>query len=445
MQRIAEELSRIKELLRQQHQGMSITDIAEKLGKNKHSVGRYLDILHASGHVDLRTFGMAKVYTLSSRVPLSALLSFTTDLVMVVDQFLRVLQINDPFVSLIGIDREQILFQEIRYISAPDPAIHTILSVIAEQIKTDSDLEELILESDPKQFYHLKIVPTVFDDGTAGTTVILENHTNERLAHDEIKRSREFFEEMIANMSDGLLVVEIKNGKKDTLFINKRFTEITGYSREELATMDPPQFAGEEEKEKVRCKFKEMGDNPASIQEFSFWSAGRNGESRYLNARISSNRYNDAERYYVLISDMTEKRIQEEQQQLQWKIMRKVVDQLPHPISCYRQDERIFLVNTEFCKLFGCTHEEEAAGKSLCELLPPDMYHAFVEGDTGLFERGGHESGSALIPTPSSEVIKVPVEKSVVSVGEGGDKYIFSIIITDCEENAINCMRKHAE
>ncbi len=443
MQRITEELSRIKELLRQQHQGMSITDIAEKLGKNKHSVGRYLDILHASGHVDLRTFGMAKVYTLSSRVPLSALLSYTTDLVMVVDQFLRVLQINDPFVSLIGIDRDQVLFQEIKYISAPDPAIHALLGVIAEQVRTGSNLEEVTLETDPCQYYHLKIVPTVFDDGTAGTTVILENHTNERLANDEIKRSREFFEEMIANMSDGLLVAEIKNGKKETLFVNKRFTDITGYSREELATMEPPQFAGEGEKEKVRCKFKEMGENPASIQEFSFWSARRNGESRYLNARISSNRYDDAERYYVLISDMTEKRIQEEQQQLQWKIMRRVVDQFPHPIACYRQDERVFLVNNEFCRLFGCTHEEEAAGKSLRELLPPDLHDAFVKGDTELLEKGGHESVSVLIPTPSGEARRVPTEKSVVSVGEGGDQYIFSVIIADFDEKAINCMRKH--
>ncbi|HWQ63919.1 MAG TPA: PAS domain S-box protein [Methanospirillum sp.] len=438
MQRIAEELARVKELLRQQHQGMTITDIAEKLGKNKHSVGRYLDILHASGHVDLRTFGMAKVYTLSSRVPLSALLSYTTDLVMVVDKNLRVLQVNDPFLSLIGIDKDQVLFQEIRYIAAPNPAIHTLLNVMAEQIIIGIDLEEVALETDPKRYYHLKVVPTVFEDGIAGTTVILEDNTTERLAHDEIKRSREFFEEMIANMSDGLLVVEIRNGKKEILFVNKRFTEITGYSSEELATIEPPQFAGKEEKEKVRCKFKEMGENPASIQEFSFWSERRDGKSRYLNIRMSSNRYGDADRYYVLISDMTERRLQEEQQQLQWKIMRKVVDQFPHPISCYRQDERVFLVNKEFCKLFGCTHEEEATGKSLQELLPPDLYGAFISGDTELLKHGGHESGSIQIYSIDGSTRVVPVEKSVVSVGDSGDQYIFSIIISDFDDTAVN-------
>ncbi len=441
MQRIAEELARVKELLRQQHQGMSITDIAEKLGKNKHSVGRYMDILHASGHVDLRTFGMAKVYTLSSRVPLSALLSYTTDLVMVVDKYLRVLQINDPFLSLIGIERDQVLFQEIRYISSPDPAIHTFLGFIEEQIR-EADLEEITLDTDPKRYYHFRVVPTVFDDGTAGTTIILEDNTKERLANDEIKRSREFFEEMIANMSDGLLVVEIKNGKKETLFVNKRFTDITGYSREELETVEPPQFAGKEERERVKCKFKEMGENPASIQEFSFWSDRRDGESRYLNVRMSSNAYGDADRYYVLISDMTEKRLQEEQQQLQWKIMRKVVDQFPHPISCYSKEGHVFLVNKEFCRIFGCPNEEEAAGKYLQELLSPNLYNAFITGDKELFEKGGHESGTTLIPSASGEMIRVPVEKSVVSVSEGGEQYIFSVIISDFDECAINNIKR---
>lgn len=82
---------------------MSVTEIASALGRNKHSTGRYLDILHAAGHVDLRTFGMAKVFTLSSRVPLSALLSYTTDLVLVLDRDMRIIQGNDPFFDLLEI------------------------------------------------------------------------------------------------------------------------------------------------------------------------------------------------------------------------------------------------------------------------------------------------------------------------------------------------------
>jgi len=55
------ELLQIRELLRQAPHGMSVTEIARTLKKNMHSVGRYLDILHVSGQVEMRTYGKAKV------------------------------------------------------------------------------------------------------------------------------------------------------------------------------------------------------------------------------------------------------------------------------------------------------------------------------------------------------------------------------------------------
>ncbi len=434
MQRIAEELSRIKELLRQQHQGMSITDIAEKLGRNKHSVGRYLDILHASGHVDLRTFGMAKVYTLSSRVPLSALLSFTTDLVIVVDKDLRIVQSNELFLSLMNLNKDQIIFQEIPNIPASDPAIHSFLGVLAEQIRLTQDLDEIELLTEPKRYFHLRIVPTVFDDGKAGTTIILEDITAERLAQNEIRKSREFFEDIIANMSDGILVAEMKDDKKEILFINDRFTDITGYTREELETIEPIQLAENTEKGRFGCKFKAMKDNLSSIQDISFWAVRKDGESRYLNIRMSANQYGDAKRYYVLVSDMTDKRRRQEQQELQWSIMRRVVDQFPHPISCYREDETIFMINKAFCELYGCSQDEEMNGRRLQDLLAPDFYQSFINGDQKLREKGGHEIVSVLIPSPHGNIM-VPAEKSVVSIGDGDGRFIFGVIITECDEH----------
>ena len=71
MQDYQHELGQIRELLKKNTDGMSVTDLSKALGKNKNTVGRYLDILLISGQVDMRTYGMAKVYTLSQRVPLS--------------------------------------------------------------------------------------------------------------------------------------------------------------------------------------------------------------------------------------------------------------------------------------------------------------------------------------------------------------------------------------
>jgi Mn-dependent DtxR family transcriptional regulator len=74
MKHFQAELDHIKNILKSSTHGMSITEIAHALNKNQHSVGRYLDILHVSGHVEMRMYGKAKVYSLSSRVPLNTLM-----------------------------------------------------------------------------------------------------------------------------------------------------------------------------------------------------------------------------------------------------------------------------------------------------------------------------------------------------------------------------------
>ena len=101
MQDYQQELAAIKDLLKKNPEGMSVTDISKALKKNKNTVGRYLDILLISGQVDMRAYGMAKVYTISQRVPLSAMLSYSKELIMVLDEESRIIDINENFLKLL--------------------------------------------------------------------------------------------------------------------------------------------------------------------------------------------------------------------------------------------------------------------------------------------------------------------------------------------------------
>ncbi|MFA4850565.1 MAG: PAS domain-containing protein [Methanoregula sp.] len=88
---------------------MSITEIARTLKKNKHSVGHYLGLLQISGHVQMRNYGKAKVFSLSSRVPLDPVFGYTKDMIIVLDKEGRVVRINDPFLSFLQQSRTEIL------------------------------------------------------------------------------------------------------------------------------------------------------------------------------------------------------------------------------------------------------------------------------------------------------------------------------------------------
>jgi len=106
MQDYQHELSLIKDLLKKNPEGMSVTDISKALNKNKNTIGRYLDILLISGHVDMRTYGKAKVFTLSQRLPLSAMLSYSNELIMVLDNESRIIDVNDNFLALLNLFTE---------------------------------------------------------------------------------------------------------------------------------------------------------------------------------------------------------------------------------------------------------------------------------------------------------------------------------------------------
>ena len=52
---------------------------------------------------------MAKIYKTSQKVPLSAVVSISSELVIPLDCFLRIIVANEPFCALVGTDRENLL------------------------------------------------------------------------------------------------------------------------------------------------------------------------------------------------------------------------------------------------------------------------------------------------------------------------------------------------
>ncbi|HPA07350.1 MAG TPA: histidine kinase, partial [Methanoregulaceae archaeon] len=78
-----EKITRIKKLLKARPKGLTISDISHNLKINRNSVAKYLEILLITGQVEMRMYGNAKVYYLSHRVPISSMLKFANELILV--------------------------------------------------------------------------------------------------------------------------------------------------------------------------------------------------------------------------------------------------------------------------------------------------------------------------------------------------------------------------
>jgi len=184
-------LSPLLRVLKEHPRGMSVSDLAAAVGVNRNTVSRYLDVLLVSGRVEMETYGKAKVFYLSQRVPISAMLNFSSDLVLVLDRDRRIIQANDAVCAFAGVERDNIIGKSVEesQLAAFDHPL--IQGRITDALSGSEVVEELrFLRHAEELFFRVKFLPTVFNDGTPGVTIILEDITEGRRARKPCARAR---------------------------------------------------------------------------------------------------------------------------------------------------------------------------------------------------------------------------------------------------------------
>lgn len=155
--------------------GLTITDISKKLKKDRNYISKYLDILRAEGKVETKKIGSARVYWLSQRIPLSAFLCFTKNMIIILDENLNVVQVNEQYIRYSNTSKDDIIGRHISedslpIISSPD-TIKIIESTKNEQIISDVCYHKGIFQ----HFFKMEVIPTLFEEGMKGLTVVLED------------------------------------------------------------------------------------------------------------------------------------------------------------------------------------------------------------------------------------------------------------------------------
>jgi PAS domain S-box-containing protein len=225
-------VEQIKDLLRQNPQGLSITDIAKTVDINRNTAGRYLDKLLLSGQVEMHHFGMAKQFRLSERLPVSAVLSISSELVLQLDSSLRIIFINDPFLEFIRATAKDLVGKNIEYsvISSIFEDVFSDLLVRLKEGVAGTEWGGELSLPEKRSFFFCRIVPTVFSEGPKGVSVLLEDISERKRDEEQIRQSEARVRSIIRVAPIGIGVVN------DRVFleVNARFCQITGYTSDEL-------------------------------------------------------------------------------------------------------------------------------------------------------------------------------------------------------------------
>jgi PAS domain S-box-containing protein len=187
----SEKVDKIKRILKWHPRGATITDLASEMKMNRNLVAKYLDMLLVSGQVEMQIVGAAKVFFLSRRVPISALLEFSKDPVIVTGSDGKILQINEPATALTDLGRDAVVHKLPGEI--PSPFMQLICScgnsrdphLVGEHAGDAS----CVIHGTECHF-RIKQVPTAFEDGSEGFTFIAEDVTS-RKKYDEMLRISE--------------------------------------------------------------------------------------------------------------------------------------------------------------------------------------------------------------------------------------------------------------
>ncbi|WP_292421794.1 PAS domain S-box protein, partial [Methanoregula sp.] len=162
---------------------MSITEISRQLRMNRNSVAKYLEILLISGHVEAKQFGTSKVYTLSQRVPVTAMMDFSSDMILLLDDEHRIVQTNDRFLRFTGLSRESVIGQR-----ADEMETSLLRGLPLERIASagtegaTETIETAVMGSGGEAVFSTKIISAIFDDGTPGFTILIEDITGRKQA-----------------------------------------------------------------------------------------------------------------------------------------------------------------------------------------------------------------------------------------------------------------------
>ena len=406
-------LSLLLRALKEHPRGLSVSDLAAIVGINRNTVSRHLDILLVSGQVEMETYGKAKVFYLSQRVPIAAMLNFSSDLMLVLDRDRRIVQANDAVCSFVSRKRDEIIGNciEASPLAAFDHPL--IRSRITDSLGGREITEELrFLRHDEELFFRIKFLPTVFNDGAPGVTIILEDITEGRRAEEALRESELLFRSLVENISDLLLNVD---ESCTFTYVSPKSQEILGYAPEEMLQKTPCDFMPPEKAESVREGFAELFAEPNPQALFEWTMLHRDGSSVVLEVSATPvyDLIGDFTGYRMVCRDVTE-RARAVKRAAQWKsFLYSVVNNVPSMVFVREVEGNTFVFSNKAAETFLGMTQEEMTGKQAAEIFPQEMAVFFADGDRELVERAAALEKE--IRTPDGRTLsmkKIPIFSS---------------------------------
>lgn len=367
---------------------MAVRDIADAIGMNRNTVSRYLDMLRVAGQVEMKTYGKAKVFYISQRMPISSMMDCAVDMVFVVDPSLTVVEANDTICTFLGGCRDDILGCHMRQ-SALGAFDHPlIVGRIKDAMEGDGSTDELrYMRVDGEVFFRVKTIPTVLNSGLPGVAVVMEDITGKKVAEEALRESELKFRTLVEDISDAIWII----GDDWTFsYVSPRTEDILGYLPENMEGQSLFSYVPETESADVNEAIAACREGPrrGSVASLSM----QHKDGYLVDVEVSASpRYDllgDFTGYRAVCRDVSERRVQEHRL-LQWKsFLFSIVQNIPAKVLVTNvEDHSLVFVNHSFEEMFGVL-SDEVVGRQCKDIFTPDLCRMLLCGDEEILQSG---------------------------------------------------------
>lgn len=464
METYESEIDRIKDLLKSNPRGMSVTDISRELKISRNTTAKYLEMLRISGHVDMESIGTAKVYYLSQRIPVSTLLNFSSDYILVVDSHLNIIQINSRFLELLNRNKKDILWQKADMLLSPLFPTADIAAKLSEGCEGKEIKETMHFSANGKDcYFYAKIIPSTFDNSEQGATLILENVTEKISSHNslmehrdrlevlvqertkELEESNRFLKKEIADREkaenllkeseerykrlymDSPLGYHIMTKEGIMLEVNPAWLQTMGYTAEEVIGQPFENFLSLKDKYMLVKEVlgKELIDTYHSYCEM----IRKDGTT--INASFSCNSSHSIKgidcNIHCIVRDVTSHMQTDKEIEKSESIMRAILNSLPNGILLINVETyEIVYVNDTGCTILGDS-KENIIGKKCSDYI----CHSSTEKCPAKMRDSEAFTANCMLLRSNGKAI--PIVKSVIEIELNGKKYYVENFVLESE------------
>jgi len=278
MDEYKDEIARIKELLADHPQGMSITEISAQLKVNRNSVAKYMDILQIQGAVDGRKMGTSKVYYLSARMPALSVKKVCTRPLIILDKDAHITDTNRGFTDILGTTVDRILHQPFESLSVQITEGGTVQQVIKAALRGSGQRVQGKITHATGRVHAATLLfePVVFESGKPGIAIIID----EPGSRGPSGGSDAAFADILAMLDDQMEYVLRYSSDGMIRFANETYCRAVGKTKEDLMGRQFKPLVSPEDAERIRIHLGRLSpEYPIGMIEYRAVMA--NGEVRY--------------------------------------------------------------------------------------------------------------------------------------------------------------------